>query len=151
MVETIAVLVVVPGRLYDSSTVNSHWGDTLPGLDWNVIAASVSLVKLPIVLLHEMLLTKALVVKVLTWTWIFFWTLMDFLEPLSWLPGDLQVIVFLKDFRLESLGIVVQQSNEYDSIGLEPCNVEVDGRTIANLLCQLSDIIHDLIILVLDI
>lgn len=75
---------------------------------------------------------------------------MDFLQPLGRLPMNFEVIVFLEYLGLEGLRLRVQHGDVDDAVRLEPRNVEVDGWTVADLLGHQLDVVHDLIVLVLD-
>ena len=66
---------------------------------------------------------------------------------ISLLLGYLEIVVLFEKFLLELLGLVLEHGDLDHAIGLEPCDIKVNWGLVADILGQLLDLVHELIVL----
>ena len=81
---------------------------------------------------------------------VFVRTLVNFLEPLSWLLVYHKVLVLLAQFDFEGLSLVVHHGDVNDAVSLEARDVEINWRAIAHLVRNGLDVINKLVVFILN-
>ena len=74
----------------------------------------------------------------------------DLLQPLGGLLLDFERTVFIVDFGFEGLSLAVGHGDINNTIGLESGDVKAVKRSTADLLSHEPDVVHQLIVFVLD-